>query len=858
MSSNFLSSFVTLEDDKSEDLMEQIMADAVKDRSQQRNKNVEKGEDKGEDKEEEDKGEDDEEEDDEEDPFGLDDIIDDEMETFKKSFIKTNLDERRGERRGERREVAMPFTHSSEGVLVRGTHKGVDVDVKYIMPGKLEIEFGVNEEIRSTRQLSNGDMIDNCVVLADLGSGKYLGHCKKVTFLELEHVHKYDDINVEIRGGPLSGVEGVIKTEYRPRVGVLLNGSPVTVDPMDIFFKDLLLKDGTYFQVDTVRLRPTSESISDYLITGKRFGSSDIQTISKADIDRMIPGFFIGVEGETERGYKDEKYIDDTGVEDAELDTDAELEDANYGPEYDEQSEQLDQLDTDTFDEQLGVATFRDKERVSSSGFAGWTGKQKTYVGLVKSILGMLALSDDTVNERALVERIESVLGDFDKVIRGSGENFNIFSSLVDVRMITACLVAYEIVSKGSEFGGFTVYVSTLYKAGYFTGDVVTSVLVELPELFPCTELKRTRVAYERVRMLMECYNRLIRGILNIQVNTDRVVTLPASASSGLEAVVAKERMDRNYISPEDFAGGLVIDKTNVNKRIVWGSKYKERIQRWKKLLDDRATSSRGMTSKIYSFIRDNVEKSPLVLYQLRLEVIDILGKIYDDFKYVDGVTDNYIDEYIERFLRSVMDKSLRVNVDQYTTVYKYLRLRDFVREFLADVGRFIEYTKSQRAFAISERERLRGVLLERRAKIQSERPGAERPGALSESKVKTGTQLPRQRQRVTSPKTSSDVLFRGKLVPEHLAKGDTTDMIRETLQQVFKESFDKVCDDDDCRLLEVLERVRRVLSTQDQMLLSPDQLAMFRKFASDHESRETKPPVKLPKIILKLRKPQV
>ena len=106
------------------------------------------------------------------------------------------------------------FRHSKYGILRSGVYKGKEVDIKYTIPGKLELEVSVNENIVSYTELNKGDIIDNCVILTNLGNNMYLGSCKKVAFLDESDVIRIEGDLVEITNGPLNGIQGVIRNIY--------------------------------------------------------------------------------------------------------------------------------------------------------------------------------------------------------------------------------------------------------------------------------------------------------------------------------------------------------------------------------------------------------------------------------------------------------------------------------------------------------------------------------------------------------------------------------------------------------------------------------------------------------------------
>lgn len=76
------------------------------------------------------------------------------------------------------------FRHSIYGIIISGSKKGNEVEIRYFLPSKFEVEVGSNVEIRSVKKLNIGDVVNNCVILSKTGDNKYLSHCKRTLFLK--------------------------------------------------------------------------------------------------------------------------------------------------------------------------------------------------------------------------------------------------------------------------------------------------------------------------------------------------------------------------------------------------------------------------------------------------------------------------------------------------------------------------------------------------------------------------------------------------------------------------------------------------------------------------------------------------
>jgi hypothetical protein len=141
--------------------------------------------------------------------------------------------------------------------------------------------------------------------------------------------------------------------------------------------------------------------------------------------------------------------------------------------------------------------------------------------------------------------------------------------------------------------------------------------------------------------------------------------------------------------------------------------------------------------------------------------------------------------------------------------------LVDFTKEFLVDMGKLRDYLKSKREKHLEQTALERKSLMERRSVIKQDQL------KLSDNNV------------------------------------PVIDKIKLILSRTFMDKFDEMCKDDDCKTKEVVEKVKRVLSNQEQMLLTTEEVAMFRKFASDNSDKVPKADFEVPKVILKIKKPE-
>ena len=121
MSNSFTSSFENINDESSSNnFLESIMSDAIKQRDKLKNKSEDSASDIS------------------DDSFELDRAIDEVIgETSNQGKVVRD-------KKDEVRKFSK-FRHSIYGSIIKGPNKGKQIEIKYVMPGKLEIEIGINQ-----------------------------------------------------------------------------------------------------------------------------------------------------------------------------------------------------------------------------------------------------------------------------------------------------------------------------------------------------------------------------------------------------------------------------------------------------------------------------------------------------------------------------------------------------------------------------------------------------------------------------------------------------------------------------------------------------------------------------------------
>ena len=314
-------------------------------------------------------------------------------------------------------------------------------------------------------------------------------------------------------------------------------------------------------------------------------------------------------------------------------------------------------------------SAFTDKMRVYEE--ISLTKKKAIYYDIVKKILEIKNIGiDDIGNIYNLVDEIDNVLEKITNQLNIYNVNFDMNTSLIDLRMIIACMVAYRIVGKGIDLGGFKGYISELYENKFFVGNVMNSVLLNAPEVFNCSNLKKTRIELQRIEMLMICFDKELQALLNYQIRFDEIKPIDLGE---LIAIKRKPGLfsKRKFSTMEDVRKGEIPIGA---KKMVWSGKQMMKIKRIKEKLNTK--------SDVDKYIYENIENSPLVLKTARDDVVQYLfNKYKEDFitTYNKCSEEKCQDRVIKEYLKEIKRKN--------EVITKYIKLLDVVFEIMNDTS---------------------------------------------------------------------------------------------------------------------------------------------------------------------------
>ena len=494
-----------------------------------------------------------------------------------------------------------------------------------------------------------------------------------------------------ITSGGYKGYKVEIR-EYIPKnssIKVLVNAKPEIIATDDIFYHDISLEGDTICNV--LKIERDGNSYKFYVKTLK----NDRMIVLQKDIKSYLLGFRINngkndvkIEKIEEIPFSEEIAMGDPDTSDTESSID-------YGEEPEQLEEQPEQ-------ESMLQASYKDIERTGKM-FKELKGKKKEDYNLVKNILELNNENESNINIYEVLDDISSILEYIDGKLKGKQINFNIYKSIIDRRLITALLTAYEMISSEDvNFRGLDRYVESLYENDFFKN--ISDSFLSKHDIFDC-KLKKENSEIDNIKSAMRCLDKIIQKQLKKDINLEigeevmeeaSVLFHPKSTSKLYKKFkTVEELLEKNELfSFTDLISG------KGDQKILSGSKVEKCLNVYKDNLKDYIENQdmSKLQKMLYNFIYENFTNIDK-LDELKGQVINILSNKFDDFikTYEDCeknkeyfnpevCRENVIISYIADYTSN--DKKGKGKMDDFKTLLKY-------KEFIRLSKDFIVFLKS-------------------------------------------------------------------------------------------------------------------------------------------------------------------
>jgi len=507
---------------------------------------------------------------------------------------------------------------------------------------------------------------DNCVndytgefgKISRMIEEQYVLECKKKVFIQKSMV-EINNVTNEVfikRGMYKDKVGKLLKFEKGSMkisieaLGLMIYSHTIKKDDLyldkkittdDIFYKDIMLKDGNYFQISKV-------------IGDKIYGTTLInniykdEIINKSDITTFMPGCSINNIEKIDECDKEEegnnKIYDNYEKSQNEEEKDEEDDDENneqgdYETGNDENTE-ITEKDMEVKEIEM-KNSFKDIER-SNYVAKVLTKEEKDMVKNISKTLEIIGYADDIINIYDIIEKIASIKNTIKKDLKLlKVEEWK----ESDMKYIIVCIVCYEIIKSGFSITKelFDTYIVKLIKTKYFIKSHISGTL-----FLRNVDNDKTRTCIDVIKMTVEeksNINKIYKEgdyaeIIKIMINNCNLILQEiygkvtfVNEIYKIEYIpVCKPKYIKEYpkyfMTSNEIVLGLDIPKT-ANK-VIWNPDTMKVLKRLKSALIMKCNNEKNNTLKIvYKFVIENIDNAPFVLMNNKV----VVNKI-DELKY--------------------------------------------------------------------------------------------------------------------------------------------------------------------------------------------------------------------------------
>jgi hypothetical protein len=381
------------------------------------------------------------------------------------------------------------------------------------------------------------------------------------------------------------------------------------ISPNDVFYMDLLLKNGKFFQVNSI-------IDNEFIGIEKNNNEFTNKTISYFDIYEFLPGFrYTCNENSNENTKTDDDNIYESMETDQDQQDDEGNEDSNEIAGYqDEEEYQGGQQEEYEQEESEMKQTFRDVERI---GYIQrqLTSDEKDILKRIEKISLGLTYPMDMIPVYHIVEKTLTSIENIRKLCPDNNWKKN------DIKYIVGCLVAYEIIKNGHKLS-INDIVNKLYNSKFYTKTDITSSMFLRNDVNAMTDEKVTQIKglykdkkYEQVLSCMfeNCHCLLQKWCEYFTFDTEKmtkneIVLIPVSKS---KVSITKE-YPKYFLTTKDLINDIEIPES-ANK-ILWGPNSEMLVKKWKDILISKAASEKDEKTKaMYEFVISNFDNAPFL-----------------------------------------------------------------------------------------------------------------------------------------------------------------------------------------------------------------------------------------------------
>lgn len=592
---------------------------------------------------------------------------------------------------------------------------------------------------------------------------------------------KVKDNELQIMNGKYAG-DKKYKFEFKPaRLELDIMGRAVyNMSPENVFYIDLILKNGSYAQVNNIH--NNMFDITERIVSDTGIKDINRSNVNTNEIKEYIQGFKTNVSLQgAEEGEEQEFYGEKKEEQGEELDD-----------EFDENLEVLEyeDLEEEVPEEVEAKSSFKDSDRISY--YTEMTSEQKQYKNEVDKILNKLKMNID-VNYGQLSDDIQSSIKYFERQVKKDiGRDENIKNTYI-YKYIVAALVYYELVKSGhpSFTSSLGEYTKKLFDTNYFTekdvSDLNNNILLQgwgplvIDKKRMISIINAIRSKIDIVQIMMDNANTILQSIFNLNINTKGRkesafelmplgipgTTIPMNIYSGRDTgrvprvqIFSKYKEDvyskLNVTDLLEIRAGIK-DLPIVEVPIMWGEGDLQIIEKFRqKLMSMAQAPDVDIEDKgRFEYIIKNLERAP---YAIR----DISESEKDYKKYFDGIYNQILDrtkKSVGRKIRQLRKGELakRRELIQATQNVDEDAVEAYFKKLDMEIGDTSAYKAEKR---LREGKKMIDDLTRkvRRTKISSDKETKEVEADMSMSLVNLSSMTPDQLSKSISNMDIKDV----------------------------------------------------------------------------------------------------
>jgi hypothetical protein len=491
-----------------------------------------------------------------------------------------------------------------------------------------EFVLGENKEIKMTKRQIEQEKISKVKYFGIIKSSPYKGQRLEMA----EYIPAHLSVVLTTNGKTVTS-HVVRKQTKNGDLIVDEYGNPVfetkQIVPTDVFYLDVLLKNGNYAQVD--KILPTDQ-IS---ITEKDKRGFSKREILDNEIKEFQPGFKFNEK--TVKGVNIQEDIFITPIETPDEQQESYEEETNDSQEFDYAMTPIDG------EEQEQKASFKDTQR----GYIEQrelSAQEKRFKDEILGVLRVLKVHEDSIDLYSTIDIINGLVKNISRKLKNMNYGANILVTS-NIKFIIVCVILYELIKTGFDKDINNV-ISMLFPSYFTIKDIQPQSMNENIFLMQWDDIltqSRVNDSVNKIKKYLQAENEyqniikeiimnadiLLQSMLGISVNIisrtpakfENLIAVGINPETGrrfkeeeIEKAITKRRAASSrvkewYVTIDDLLNNLPLPAKEV--QIIWTHNNKPILEKFQQELQKKAESQLNTD---YIYIKHNLFRAPFAL----------------------------------------------------------------------------------------------------------------------------------------------------------------------------------------------------------------------------------------------------